>query len=218
MRKMRRIIPSVFFLICLIFLIPARSAPIRTPIDQLAPKTNASAVIAVKVGSPDFLVRQTGYKVLYSKHETKIIPITGYDFKSAFTDELLNALSEDNRMAWREASAEEGINVVAVWNKEMKLPTLEAERVLLIYIQEYGAYDYSKITIGGDKFFMIVRFRLLDRATGKRLWEKKLEERVDLKGELAELQADNQKGLKEGINRALENLCAKVAAAILKVR
>ena len=55
---------------------------------------------------------------------------------------------------------------------------------------------------------------LVDRATGKKLWEKKLYERIDLTGQVAELQADNQKGLKEGINKVLEKLCGKLAAEL----
>jgi len=39
-------------------------------------------------------------------------------------------------------------------------------------------------------------------------------ERIDLNGKITELQADNQKGLKEGINKVLEKLCAKIANEI----
>ena len=37
-------------------------------------------------------------------------------------------------------------------------------------------------------------------------------ERADFDGKLKEMEADNQKGLKVGINKVLEKVCRKVAA------
>ena len=170
-----------------------------------------SVLVSVQLDSPDFTLMEFKYRVFYNKSEVKHIPLTGYDFKAAFTDELLNALSEDKRMAWRKQSEGEVVDVVALWNHKVQTPKVEADRILLVHIQGYGAFTAS---LAADKFFLQARFRLIDRANGKKLWEKKLFERIDLNGKIAELQADNQKGLKEGINKVLEKLCGKIGAEI----
>lgn len=68
-----------------------------------------NAVVAVYLQSPDFTVRELKYRVFYNKGEVKRVPLTGYDFKAAFTDELMNALAEEKRLAWRQPSANEAI-------------------------------------------------------------------------------------------------------------
>ena len=170
-----------------------------------------SAVIAVYLQSPDFTLREFKYRVLYNKSEVKRIPLTDYDFRAAFTDELLSALSEDKRIVWRKQSTNEVIDVPALWDRKVSPPQLEADNLLLVNIQEYGAFTAS---LAQDKFYLMARFKLVQRATGKKLWEKKMFEKMDLNGNVAELQADNQKGLKVGINKVLEKLCGKLASEI----
>lgn len=194
----------------------AASALALTPMNQSGPNPSIRAVVAVQLDSPDFVVREFKNKVLYAQTEVKHIPVGTYDFRSAFIDELLAALSEDKGISWRQSSAEDEIDVPAVWNNKVKLPPLEADRILLVDIKEYGAYLSN--TIWHDTFHMNARFRLVDRATGKKLWQKELNERIRLEGKIAELQADNQKGLKEGINKVLEKLCAKLAADIRQAK
>jgi hypothetical protein len=169
----------------------------------------------VYLQSPDFTLREFKYRVLYNKSEVKRIPLADYDFKAAFTEELLTALSEDKRIVWRKQSANEVIDVPALWDRKVSPPQLEADTLLLVNIQEYGAFTAS---LAQDKFYMMARFKLVERATGKKLWEKKLFEKIDLDGNVAELQADNQKGLKIGINKVLEKLCGKLAAEIRNAR
>ncbi len=171
----------------------------------------ASVILAVQLDSPDFTLREFKYRVFYNKSEIKKIPLTDYDFKAAFTDELLTALSEDKRMSYRKQSSDEVVDVIATWDRKVNPPAVNADRILLAHIQEYGAFTAS---LAADKFYMTARFRLINRATGKKLWEKKLFEKIDLNGNVAELQANNQKGLKEGINKVLEKLCGKLAAEI----
>src|SRR5262245_42372134 len=64
------------------------------------PSGGPNTVVAVHLQSPDFTVRELKYRVFYNKGEVKHIPMAGYDFKTAFTDELMNALAEEKRMAW----------------------------------------------------------------------------------------------------------------------
>jgi hypothetical protein len=171
----------------------------------------AKTVVAVHLQSPDFTVRELKYRVFYNKGEVKKVPLTDYDFKAAFTDELMNALAEDKRMEWRLQSSGENIDVVGLIEKKVAPPQLEADRLLLVAIQEYGAFLAS---LASDKFYIAAKFKLVDRATGKKIWEKKIYERMDLDGKISDMQADNQKGLKEGINKVLEKVCSKIVTEI----
>jgi len=186
-------------------------APINTAARPSAP----SAVVAVYLQSPDFTVREMKYRVFYNKGEVKRVPLTGYDFKASFTDELVNALAEEKRMAWRPQSANETIDVVGLLDGKVSPPKLEADRLLLVNIAEYGAFLAD---LAADKFYIMARFKLVERATGKKIWEKKLFERIDLEGKIADMQADNQKGLKEGINKVLEKVCVKLVAEMQKAK
>ncbi len=185
------------------------------PINILAPPPAPNAVVAIYLQSPDFTVRELKYRVFYNKGEVKRIPLTGYDFKAAFTDELMNALAEEKRVTWRQQSADEVIDVVGLLDGKVSPPKLEADRLLLVNIAEYGAFLAD---LAADKFYISARFKLVERATGKKLWEKKLFERIDLEGKIADMQADNQKGLKEGINKVLEKVCVKIVAEMQKAK
>lgn len=166
-----------------------------------------SVVVAINLQNPDFTVREMKYRVFYNKGEVKRIPMTDYDFKAAFTDELLSALTQDKRMEWRIQSKDEAIDVTAIMKKKGSPPKIGADRILLVEIVEYGAFLAD---LAADKFYISATFRLVEQATGRKLWEKRLYERIDLQGKVAELQADNQKGLKEGVNKVLEKVCAKI--------
>jgi hypothetical protein len=166
-------------------------------------------VVAVQLESPDFSVIEMKYRVFFNKTEVKKIPLVDYDFKAALTDELMNALADDTRMKWRLPLANEAFDVFAVQKKKASLPPLEADRVLLVGVQDFGALLAD---LASDKFYMVAQFKLIDRATGKKLWEKKVNERTDFDGKLQDMQADNQKGLKIGINKVLEKVTRKVVA------
>ncbi len=184
-------------------------------VNALSPIAAPNAVVAVYLQSPDFTVREMKYRVFYNKGEVKRIPLTGYDFKASFTDELMNALAEEKRLAWRQQSASEMIDVVGLLDGKVSPPKLEADRLLLVNIAEYGAFLAD---LAADKFYIMARFKLVERATGKKIWEKKLYERIDLEGKIADMQADNQKGLKEGINKVLEKVCVKIVAEMQKAK
>jgi hypothetical protein len=145
----------------------------------------------------------------------KKLPLLDYDFKAALGDELLNALSEDTRMQWRPLSGAETMDVFAVQKKKASLPPLEADRVLLVGVEDFGA---SLVDLAPDNFYLEVKFKLIDRATGKKLWEKKLLVTEALDGKLKDLQAENQKGLKTGINKVLERVTRKMVADLRLAR
>lgn len=173
------------------------------------------AVVAVGLKSPDLTVMEMKYRVFYNRTEIKKISLLDYDFRGALSDELLNALAEDTRMKWRPQSANEAIDVFAVQKRKVKLPPLEADRVLLVGVEDFGASLYS---LAADSFYLEARFTLIDRATGKKLWEKKIHVTEDLDGKLRDLQADNQKGLKTGINKVLERITRKMVAELRRAR
>ncbi len=172
-------------------------------------------VVAVGLKSTELTVVELKYRVLFNKTELKKISLLDYDFKAALGDELLNALAEDTRMKWRLPSETEVIDVLAVQKKKAQLPPLEADRVLLVFVEDFGASLYA---LAADKFYLEAKFKLLDRATGKKLWEKKLTVTEDLDGKLKDLQADNQKELKTGVNKVLERVTRKMVAALRQAR
>ena len=188
------------------------SADPLTADDRADPSGRAQVpqtLVAVQLQSPDFTVIEMKYRVFFNKGELKKIPLVDYDFKAALTDELMNALAEDARMKWRLPSDKETMDVFAVLKKKAPLPPLESERVLLVGVQDFGALLAD---LAADKFYILAQFKLIDRATGKKLWEKKVYERTDFDGKLKDMQADNQKGLKVGINKVLEKVTRKVVA------
>ncbi|MGH9834424.1 MAG: hypothetical protein ACREBD_16840 [Blastocatellia bacterium] len=218
---MKSMLASLF--LSLAFIVANTAAPMTSNafyrdsgiINTVSPLSAPNAVVAVYLQTPDFTVREMKYRVFYNKGEVKRVPLTGYDFKAAFTDELMNALAEEKRMAWRQQSASEVIDVVGLLDGKVSPPKLEADRLLLVNIGEYGAFLAD---LAADKFYIMARFKLVERATGKKIWEKKLFERIDLEGKIADMQADNQKGLKEGINKVLEKVCAKIVAEMQKAK
>jgi hypothetical protein len=176
--------------------------------DRFATAQQPATVVAVQLQSPDFSVIEMKYRVFFNKTEVKKIPLIDYGFKAALTDELMNALAEDARMKWRLPSTNETIDVFAVQKKKASLPPLEADRVLLVGVQDFGALLAD---LASDKFYMVAKFKLVDRA-GRKLWEKTVNERTDFDGKLQDMQAENQKGLKMGINKVLEKVTRKVVA------
>jgi hypothetical protein len=197
----------VLVLLSLVTLI-GRAAP------HAAPFHAPVAVVAVHVDNPDFTVQEMKYRVMYNTSETKKIPIPGYDFKAALTDELLNALQAEKRLEWRAPAAGEAVDVVAISSGKQK-PAVKADRLLLVRVAQYGALIAD---LGADKFTMQSSLTLVNAADGKKIWDKKFNERIDLSGKLADLQKDNQKGLKEGVNKVLEQTCPKMVAELQRAK
>ena len=194
------------------FVLAAPGDPQAAPVAPAKPKV----LVVVQLRDPDFTVLEMKYRVFYNKGETKKIPLTDYDFQVAFTDEMLNALAEDHRAEWVEATGQEGIDVVKVWGKKATVPAgVAADRLLLVDIIQYGAFVAD---LAADKFMLQIRMRLTDKTGRQKIWEKKWFETNDLPGKVADLQADNQKGLKEGINKLVEEICQKIRLEIKKAR
>lgn len=216
MRTMISIFLLLLFLCCVMpasqsanMLLPEASVAASNNTDTTSPIQAPQTLVAVQLQSPDFTVFEMKYRVFFNKSEIKKIPLIDYDFKAAFTDELMNALAEDTRMKWRLPSDKETMDVFAVLKKKAPLPPVESDRVLLVGVHDFGAFLAD---LAADKFYIHAQFKLIDRVTGKKLWEKKVYERTDFDGKLKDMQADNQKGLKVGINKVLEKITRKVVA------
>lgn len=190
-------------------LLPAGSVTGTNSAYSTSPIQAPQTLVVVQLQSPDFTVFEMKYRVFFNKAEIKKIALIDYDFKAALTDELLNALAEDTRMKWRLPLDKETMDVFAVLKKKASLPPLDSDRVLLVGVEDFGALLAD---LAADKFYIRAQFKLIDRATGKKLWDKKVHERTDFDGKLKDMQADNQKGLKVGINKVLERVTRKVVA------
>lgn len=171
----------------------------------------ANTLVSIHLQSPDFLVRDMKYRVFYLKQEQKTIPLQDYDFGAALTDELVNVLAEDKRSTWRAPGAEEKLLLAPYFDAKKRQgapPSVKADHLLLVDVEEYGGFVTQ---LGKDKFYIIARLRLLDASTGREIWGKgHMRERIDLPGKISELEADNQKGLKEGMNQVLEQFSRQV--------
>jgi hypothetical protein len=175
------------------------------------PAATPQVVISAHMASNDLQVLDIKYRVFYNKFENKFITLTDFDMAANLTDELLNALADDKRVAWRGATADERQKMEACYGpkswkeKTVTLPPIEAERVLLIN----AAYSAS-IHFSGHRLDLAVALRMADRKTGRILWKKVINEKGELPGTLEEIQKDNQKPVKEALNKLMEQVVPKV--------
>lgn len=177
-----------------------------------APKT----IIAIQVQKSDFVF--WGGKTIFSGE--KYVPLTDFDFRAAFVDELLTQFSQDKRMEWRVAKTEDQIVVPELWKgKKLAPDTLDADRILLGDFYGFGAL--ANLAFGmKDKFYIYGELRLIDRRTGKKLWSANSGEPlkhmsniyIPTKEKLSKLPAaEQQKTLKEGTNQIIEMFAKKRA-------
>jgi len=181
-------------------------------------QATAGPDVAVTVWMPttDFTVQEIKYRVMYNQFQTKVIPMPDYDFAGNLKAELLDRFSKDTRARWRAATADEdkafAAYFPAVKPEQVTLPdTITCDRVLLINAA-YGAVTH----VSGDRYLLSVLLRMVDRKTGRKRWEKSFTEREGMNGKLDALQAENQKGLKEGLNRVMDVLTPKISSHVAK--
>jgi hypothetical protein len=143
--------------------------------------------------------------------EDKFIPLTDYNFATNLADELVEALADDRRAAWVGTKPDEQKVLEAYfgpnWWKQKTVtpPAVEADRLLLINA------DYFAITQATlHRLYLAVTIQMVDRTTGQVLWKKGFAESMKLPGKLVKLQADNQKGLKEALNKLAEQIVPKI--------
>ena len=193
----------VLYLSALVFLLASPAAA------QTAP----AAVIAVHMPTTDLQVVDMKYRVFFNKRENKSIPVTDFDFAANLQDELGSVLADDSRVRWRVANSAEAESLKLAFGpnswkeKTVAIAGVEADRVLLVGTA-YGAFIQAI-----RKFIEVsVALRYVDRKTGKVLWKKSITERTKLPDTLEDMQADNQKVLKETLIKAADALTPKVKA------
>jgi hypothetical protein len=183
----------------------------------------AKVIVVVNLQEKDFVSR-TG--VLLRKRN---IPVAGFDFKTAFTQELMDRLAADKRMQYRLATAEDGIPALPISGGRIPLPAkaykasvpanLDASRILRVDIEALGAS-----TVMGLTYYNIVGTMVMLNRQGKVLWQQRNyigdnsmfpDWQIKVSGNVDEHQADNQKLMKENINKIIEKYCASKVDKIL---
>lgn len=171
----------------------------------------SQVVISARMASNDLQVLDIKYRVFYNKFENKFIPLTDFNFAANLTDELINALADDKRAAWRGSTPEEHQTLEACYtpkwwkSKTIPPPGIEGDRVLLINV----AYSAS-IHFTGHRLDVSVAVQMSDRKSGRVLWKKLFVEKGEVPGTLEAIQADNQKLLKEALNKLMEQVVPKI--------
>ena len=203
-------------LLCLVFIL-TMSPPARPQQPNAPPAAPSSPqiVVVVNMRTKDLAVVDHKYRVFFNKFEVKYIPVQGYDLPAAVKDEVLNALSEDGRARWRAATAEETVDPAVLADDKKRTPeamaAVKAERVLVVDVFSFQAYISG---LARDRIGIYTQLWLLEPSTGRKLWKKGLRNDIDLPAKLDELQADNQKKLKEALNKILEDYGRKVKTKV----
>ena len=171
--------------------------------------------VVINLRSSELTVIDAKYRVFYNKFEKKTLPIQNYDLRSAIQDEVMTRLAEDKRFQWRMAGDDDKLDPVKLADEKHRTAEMvsdaKADRVLLVDVWGFGAWVTA---LAADRMDAGFDFVMLDRASGRKLWRHRIIERVKFSGDLQKLQADNQKELKEGVNKLIENVCQKMKTKI----
>lgn len=175
-------------------------------------------LIAVQMTSNDLTVTDMKYRVMFNKRETKAIPVTNFDFAGNFGDEIESGLVDDKRFQWKLASGGDRETLLPFfgpdnWKKSsFPAPAVQADRLLLV------APTYVALISGVRKFVEVdAAVRMADSKSGRILWKKTFRDRTGLPDTLEDMQAENQKVLKETLNKIMvEKLAPEVKAHLLK--
>jgi hypothetical protein len=177
-----------------------------------------SVVLAVHMPSTDLQVVDMKFRVMFNKREHKTIPLNDFDFSANLQGELADTLASDPRARWRAATASEIESLTPLFSpaslKAKSLPPVPAADRVLLVGAAYGAFIHAM-----RKFIEVdVAVRFVDGKTGKVLWKKRVRERSKLPDTLEDMQADNQKVLKETLNRLMDVLVPKVKTQLLAAK
>jgi hypothetical protein len=210
----RRSLTLVSLAVCFVGVSALQGA---APRDQATPERMPTIIVAVHMPTSDLMVTDLKFRVLFNKEELKAIPLVDFDFAANLSDELVSVLAKDRRAQWRMANSGETKALAPLFEpvgwkaKTFPLPTPEADRVFLVRAA-YGAFlrPLSK------RIWVKLELRLAERESGKVLWRNTLSEDSSLPDTLEDIQADNQKVLKEHLNKLMEAAATKVATQVAK--
>lgn len=198
-------------------LLAAVSVPVlaQQPSAPSAAPSTTQVVVVVNMRTKDLAVVDHKYRVFFNKYELKYIPVQDYDLPTAVKEEVLNALSEDGRAHWRAATAEETVDPAVLADDKKRTPeamaAVKADRVLVVDVFSFQVFISG---LARDRIGIYTQLWLLEPSTGRKLWKKRLHDDIDLPAKLDELQADNQKKLKEALNKILEEYGRKLRAKV----
>jgi len=200
--------PAMLWSLGMLFFV-AISASAQEPAQKAAGVPRV--LLTVHMASTDLRWLDIKMGAFLSKSEDKFIPLTDYNFAANFADELVETLADDQRAAWVGAKPDEQKVLEACfgpnWRKQKTVtpPAVEADRLLLIKAN-YFAMTQAVV----HRLYLVVVIQMVDRTTGQVLWTKGFNENMKLPRKLEELQADNQKGLKEALNKLAEQIVPKI--------
>jgi hypothetical protein len=183
----------------------------------------AKVVVVVNLQEKDF-VSMTGIRM-----RRRMIPLVDFDFKAAFTQELMDRLAADKRMQYRLAKPEDNIPPLPPSRDHYALPAkvykstipanLDANLVLQVQIDAVGA-----TTALGLTNYLIEGTMVMLNRQGKALWFQTNyvgdsstfpDWQIGVEGSVDDHQSDNQKLMKENINKIIEKYCASKTKKIL---
>lgn len=174
--------------------------------------TGKQTIVAVNLRDPDFRIWNIKFRMFYNKQETEAIPLKDYDFKAALADELVNTLAADTRAQWRLPAGDEMLYLQSYFDEKTSqgsLPaSVKADRLLLVDVSQYALWTHSS----AHRLLVLSEVRLIDRATNSILWKKKVTRKLEgyKRRKEEELLADNQKVLKELLNKLIEEYSVEV--------
>lgn len=174
--------------------------------------TGKQTIVAVNLRDPDFRIWNIKFRMFYNKQETEAIPLKDYDFKAAVADELVTTLASDTRAQWRLPQGDEMLYLASYFDEKTSqgsLPaSVKADRLLLVDVSQYALWTHSS----AHRLIVLSEVRLIDRATNGILWKKKVTRKLEgyKRRKEEELLADNQKLLKELLNKLIEEYSLEV--------
>jgi hypothetical protein len=186
-------------------------------VDPRKPSGVSQVVVAVHMSTTDFRIRETKDIGVLTIEEFKSIRLTDFDFAARLGDELVSALSEDKRAQWRMAKAGEKEQLAYLFGRDSweqnsyAPPSLESDRVLLV-----GAGCAADASAFFATIHVEVALRLVDCKSGKVLLKKGVGKSTRFPGRPKGMFADNQKVLKETLNKLTEQVALKVKQHVSK--
>jgi hypothetical protein len=185
----------VRLMLCIVLLIA--SFPEAATAQSEAP----TVLVAVQVRNPDAVLR-------YARISAKSVPIPDFDFGALLGDELAVRLGAEGKLQWRVATAADGVDVAALMKSKGPLPaSIKAERLLLVDVHDYGIFRAWGTS---PRFTMNAVVKFIDRANRK-IWSENGGPTLKIKGEIEDLQRDNARGFKEGLNEFIGKYVEELA-------
>jgi len=202
-----KLVPLMLYVVMAACDAEAQKAP-----DSAATSPGKQTIVAVNLRDPDFRIWNIKFRMFYNKSETEAIPLKDYDFKAALADELVNTMAGDTRSQWRLPAGDEMLYLASYFDEKTSqgnLPaSVKADRLLLVDVSQYALWTHGT----AHRLIVLSEVRMLDRGSNRILWKKRVIRKLEgyKKRKEEELLADNQKLLKELLNKLIEEYSLEV--------